>query len=36
VLDKKVDNSGDIEDFELADHLSAMRVALFTGEKVAA
>jgi hypothetical protein len=36
VLDKKVDDRGKIDDYELAEHLAAVRVALFFGEKEAA
>jgi tetratricopeptide (TPR) repeat protein len=36
VLAKKVDDRGEMEDLEMADHLASMRVALFSGEKRAA
>ena len=36
VLDKAVDDRQEYEDFEMAEHLKAMTVALFTGEKEAA
>ena len=36
VLDREVDDRRDFEDFEMAEHLKAMTVALFTGEKKAA
>jgi tetratricopeptide (TPR) repeat protein len=36
VLDKDVDDRRDVEDFEMAEHLKAMRVALFSGNLKAA
>jgi tetratricopeptide (TPR) repeat protein len=36
VLDKRVDDCIEIEDMEMADHLAAMRVAMFSAEKQAA
>ena len=36
VLDKSVDDCIEIEDLEMADHLAAMRVALFSTDKKAA
>ena len=36
VLDKRVDDCIEAEDLEMADHLAAMRVALFSAEKEAA
>jgi hypothetical protein len=36
VLDKAVDDRQEFEDFEMAEHLKAMTVALLTGEKKAA
>ena len=36
VLDKSVDDGIEIEDLEMADHLAAMRVALFSTDKKAA
>ena len=36
VLDKTLDDCIEIEDWEMADHLEAMRVALFSNEKKAA
>ena len=36
VLDKDVDDRGEMEDQEMADHLASMRVALFSAEKKAA
>ena len=36
VLDKRVDDCIEIEDMEMADHLAAMRVALFSAEREAA
>lgn len=36
VLDKDVDDRGEIEEFEMAEHLKAMRVALFSGNLKAA
>jgi tetratricopeptide (TPR) repeat protein len=36
VLDKEVDDRGEMEDLEMADHLASIRVALLRGEKKAA
>ena len=36
VLDQGADDCIEIEDLEMADHLAAMRVALFSAEKKAA
>jgi hypothetical protein len=36
VLDQSADDCIEIEDLEMADHLAAMRVALFSAEKKAA
>ena len=36
VLDNRVDDCIEIEDMEMADHLAAMRVALYTAEREAA
>jgi hypothetical protein len=36
VLDKEVDDRGEMEDLEMADYLASMRVALMSGEKRAA
>ena len=36
VLDKSVDDCIELEDLEMADHLAAMRVALFSADKKAA
>jgi len=36
VLDRRVDDCIEIEDLEMADHLAAMRVALFTPDQKAA
>ena len=36
VLDKTLDDCIEIEDWEMADHLAAMRVALFSADKQAA
>ena len=36
VLDKRLDDCIEVEDLEMADHLAAMRVALFTPELKAA
>jgi hypothetical protein len=36
VLDRQVDDCIDIDDLEMADHLAAMRVALFSAESQAA
>ena len=34
VLDKTIDDQLQIEDSEISDHLAAMRVAQFTGDKL--
>ena len=36
VIDKDVDDRREIEEFEMAEHLKAMRVALFSGNQKAA
>jgi len=36
VLDKRLDDCIEVEDLEMADHLAAMRVALFTPDLKAA